>query len=125
MTLMDNQRYSTQNQRQASALLPWYVNGTLSAGERQMVEDQLLRAPVLRQKLQVWQCVAQAMRSGPQDSPVEHVVWLRLQTESDAGALRDNTAELLKLHASKHPNLYKLLGLFLCALCIACLVLFL
>ncbi|MDC8015399.1 hypothetical protein [Tahibacter soli] len=70
-------------------LLPWYVNGTLAAAERERVERELARDASLRGALAFWQQAAQAQRTSA--APVAEDVGLartlaRIRAESAPAA---------------------------------------
>jgi anti-sigma factor RsiW len=50
-------------------LLPWYLNGTLSADERQAVEDWLLNDPQAQTQLDAWQQLRLTVEAQPQQAP--------------------------------------------------------
>lgn len=109
---------------QVSALLPWYVNGSLSGSERQLVESHLLQSSLLRQKLQIWQCVAQAMGTEPEDSATEQALWCRLQADLNANSTHESLADSPCDFADGALKVGKVPTLFAAAIFIASLIYF-
>ena len=66
-------------------LLPWYLNHTLDAAERQQVEQWLAQQPEAAHQLLVWQQVRAAASSQPQAKPP---LTLRRQIMARANATR-------------------------------------
>lgn len=67
----------TRISRKREELLPWYVNGTLPAGEREAVERWLRRSPVASVKLAEWRQLSTAVRDQAEEKPTP-AVWQQL-----------------------------------------------
>lgn len=82
-------------------LLPWYVNGTLDAAEKQQVQVHLKQCLVCRDALQSWQFTAECARLGTPASRFEEN-WNRLM-----GRIKQDRIP----PASRQPIYRKFLGL--------------
>jgi anti-sigma factor RsiW len=75
-------------------LIPWYVNGSLPAGERQGVEDHLALCPRCREEERFCRMTAEALQQAGEVAPSPHPVQLarvmaRLdEAEGEPGRLR-------------------------------------
>ncbi len=84
--MFSKKRASATQPRQ---LLPWYINHTLNAAERQQVEHWLAEQPAAAQELQVWQQVRSAANSQPQVKPPSA---LRHQIMAEVKAIRRSSS---------------------------------
>lgn len=71
---------STPGNDHPAHLLPWYLNGTLNADERQDVESWVVSSPQGQADLQMWQAVRQQARV-PVDVPADELAWRRLKAK--------------------------------------------
>jgi predicted anti-sigma-YlaC factor YlaD len=91
-----------------SSLLPWYVNGTIGANERQRVDDHLTVCTHCRDELARERWVHQNMTA---ENPVEYMPAASLQRlqarlqSSDAAEPKDNIDAVRSAHGSRRPSM--------------------
>jgi len=61
------------------ALIPWYLNGTLSEAERTQVEALLRESPEAESQLQMWRSVQLQVKTQPSVDPGTELGWQRLR----------------------------------------------
>lgn len=64
-----------------NALIPWYLNGTLSQIERAQMESWLRESPEAQSELQMWRAVQQDARAQPGEKPGADFGWQRLRRD--------------------------------------------
>jgi anti-sigma factor RsiW len=64
-----------------NALLPWYLNGTLSQTERAQVEALLRESPETEAELQMWRAVQRDARAQTMEQPGVDFGWQRLRRD--------------------------------------------
>jgi hypothetical protein len=64
-----------------SALIPWYLNGTLSAAERAQVESYLRESPDAEPQLQLWRAVQIQAQTQESADPGTELGWRRLRAQ--------------------------------------------
>src|SRR5258708_20996981 len=78
-------------------LLPWYVNGTLEAAERRLVDEHLVGCALCREELGRCRGLSAALRSGEESAPSPHPIQLARLLErveaSERGLDRDEDAD--------------------------------
>jgi len=65
--------------KQARDLLPWYINGTLSGSERELVERWLEHTPEARREMAEWQALRRTVANQDQDAPSPSL-WPRIRS---------------------------------------------
>lgn len=63
------------------ALLPWYVNGTLSESEREQLEHEMAKNPELQQEMLWLQQLQNALKQQDAPAPPGELGWMRLRKE--------------------------------------------
>jgi len=75
---------STPSPLDPGTLLPWYLNGTLSAREREEVETWLVSSPEGQSELLLWRAVQIDTRARPAADAGSELGWRRLRTQLPA-----------------------------------------
>ncbi|HEY6125645.1 MAG TPA: hypothetical protein VIV63_13420 [Steroidobacteraceae bacterium] len=73
-----------------SALIPWYLNGTLSDAERAQVEKFLRESPDAEPQLQMWRAVQLQTRTQPLADPGTELGWRGFRRELGRVKARDS-----------------------------------
>jgi anti-sigma factor RsiW len=82
-------------------LIPWYVNGSLPAGERQAVEDHLALCPRCREEERFCRMTAQALQQAGEVAPSPHPAQLgRLMARLDEAEREPGGGRLRRLLAA-------------------------
>src|SRR5258708_21310213 len=86
-------------------LLPWYVNGTLEAAERRLVDEHLVGCALCREELGRCRGLSAALRSGEESAPSPHPIQLARLLErveaSERGLDRHDEDDRSEEHTSE------------------------
>src|SRR5260370_36349639 len=88
---MSNPQNDAERHENVWLLLPWYVNGTLQAAERRLVDDHLAACPSCLEELARSKALAAALRTRQESAPSPHPIQLarlieRIEASEASGA---------------------------------------
>lgn len=85
-------------------LLPWFLNGTLSAAEQQVVSEQLEQSSVLQEELTQLTLLQQNLPKEEQDFPASTLGWKRLHKQIQTEANSRQTSQETGSEAAPKSN---------------------
>ena len=86
------------SEQECVALLPWYLNNTLAADERQALQEQLQQSADLQVRLQELQLLRDHLPKQLDDYPAAQLGWTRLQKQLHS------EKQLGTQHPSRNPS---------------------